>query len=225
MEESDLFRHQYSLFWKALFLMDNMELRSITADWGIEDVTLFASATLQRPYDPQKAVHLSSETITLRDVYKMQMMSKDRLRQFLSDTDKIPRELIMIGRNMNLVRSNNKEFGSPVNRINIMALWAVRGLGSDWSSWDNGGAASADRGLFTAARESIYPRFNYWLFRCRLFALSLTFYMTRLVQQIKEMATGSRGRGFEDVLDAQMAAAIKDKIGIDIHAKSNLSFS
>ncbi|CAG8703011.1 12965_t:CDS:1, partial [Acaulospora morrowiae] len=37
--------------------------------------------------------------------------------------------------NMNIVRSLNRELGSPVNRLNIMGSWAVSGLGSDWSNW------------------------------------------------------------------------------------------
>lgn len=45
----------------------------------------------------------------------------------LSDANKFPDELLFIGRNMNLVRSLNKSMGSSVNRINVMANYAVKG--------------------------------------------------------------------------------------------------
>lgn len=45
----------------------------------------------------------------------------------MQDTTKFPDELIFIGRNMNLVRSLNKKLGSPVNRVNVMAKYAVKG--------------------------------------------------------------------------------------------------
>lgn len=33
---------------------------------------------------------------------------------------------VQVGRNLNIVRANNKALGSPVNRINIMARYACR---------------------------------------------------------------------------------------------------
>lgn len=56
------------------------------------------------------------------------MKFKEDFRKMLGDTSKFPDELIFIGRNMNLVRSINKRCGSPVNRINIMAKYSVKGL-------------------------------------------------------------------------------------------------
>lgn len=47
----------------------------------------------------------------------------------MSDMNKFPKELMFVGRNMNLVRSLNKRIGSVINRINIMAKYAVIGLG------------------------------------------------------------------------------------------------
>ena len=39
----------------------------------------------------------------------------------LSDTAKVPRELALIGRHLNLVRATNKHLGSPVNRVEVLA--------------------------------------------------------------------------------------------------------
>lgn len=46
----------------------------------------------------------------------------------LGDTNKFPKDLLYISRNMNLVRSINKRLGSKVNRINLMAKYSVKGL-------------------------------------------------------------------------------------------------
>ncbi|CAG8769499.1 825_t:CDS:2, partial [Acaulospora morrowiae] len=114
VEESEMFRHQYCLFWKALFLMDNETINQICKDWGIAESELFISSQIMKPYNPQTALHISStQTVSLKDTYEMQMAVKDRIKQFLTDTELIPRELIFIGRNMNIVRSLNRELGSP----------------------------------------------------------------------------------------------------------------
>lgn len=50
-----------------------------------------------------------------------------QIRSLLEDTEKIPRALVFIGRNMNLVRANNKIMGSLVNRVHILATYAAIG--------------------------------------------------------------------------------------------------
>ncbi|KAJ1469429.1 ABC1 family-domain-containing protein [Baffinella frigidus] len=46
------------------------------------------------------------------------------------DSQQVPSELIMLGRNLNIVRANNKGMRSPVNRVSIMAWHAARGASS-----------------------------------------------------------------------------------------------
>jgi aarF domain-containing kinase len=50
----------------------------------------------------------------------------------LGDTNKLPKDLLYINRNMNLVRSINKRMGSKVNRINVMVKCAVKGNESNY---------------------------------------------------------------------------------------------
>ena len=59
------------------------------------------------------------------------MKLKNDLKRLLGDTELLPPALLFVGRNMNLVRSINKELKSPVNRIHVMAEKAVVGLHSD----------------------------------------------------------------------------------------------
>ncbi len=69
-------------------------MQALCSSWGIEDLNMFASATLQRPFNRAKAVHLAHENMSLKDIYDMQMRGKERIKQFLSDTEKIPKELV-----------------------------------------------------------------------------------------------------------------------------------
>lgn len=66
--------------------------------------------------------------ITKNDIYDLQMKFKGEFKKMLGDTNKFPKDLIYVNRNMNLVRSINKRLGSQVNRINLMAKYSVKGL-------------------------------------------------------------------------------------------------
>ncbi len=48
----------YCTLWKALFTMDLKTVDSICKTWGIMDSGAMAMATLQKPFNPKKAVHL-----------------------------------------------------------------------------------------------------------------------------------------------------------------------
>jgi aarF domain-containing kinase len=92
------FTRQYSLFWKSLFSMDYDLTKTITEGWGIHNPQMFATATLARPWKKGKAMHI--EGTKLRDVYESQMEAKKQVVKFLQDTEKIPKELIFVGRNL-----------------------------------------------------------------------------------------------------------------------------
>ncbi|CAJ0922603.1 13948_t:CDS:10 [Entrophospora sp. SA101] len=220
VEESASFRQQYCLFWKSLFLMDTDAINQICKNWGINEPEIFASATLMKPYQANIALHITStQAVTLQDAYEMQMAVKERIKQFLSDTELIPRELIFVGRNMNIVRSLNRELGSPVNRINIMGEWAAKGLGPKWSVWNGtnrklgfSGNLSFILGQFSFLISS---RFNYWLFKGALFLISLRFYFNKTKETIiKWIKSDSKTKGFEEILDDQMKRSLEQNFGV-----------
>lgn len=220
VKESDSFRLSYCMFWKALFLMDTKTMAEITSSWGIDDVGIFASATLQRPYVADKAVHLSNQ-LTPTDLYRAQMMNKNRIKKFLSDTEKIPLELIFIGRSLNLIRSNNKGAGSPVNRVNIMAEWAVKGLGNDWRHWtpSSRNYAAKQGVVITKLVDRLAARISLLRFRLTLSLISIGFYFTRLRQRFLQLVYG-KSSGFEDILDNQMQNTMKEQFGVEISLES-----
>jgi aarF domain-containing kinase len=87
--------------------MDYNAIEGVTKEWGIGTPDLFASATLLRPVDfkngngsggPKEGVPVKK-----LDQYEQSVRMKARLKAFLTDTDKLPKELIFVGRNMRFV--------------------------------------------------------------------------------------------------------------------------
>lgn len=179
IQESEVFRQEYCQLWEALFMLDIPRMTEICEKWGIHDANMFASITLQRPFSGKKAV---DQEIDVKEMYEMQAHMKERIKHFLSDQELFPRELIFISRNMNIVRANNKAVGSPVNRLNVMARWAVQCTNEkgSWLSW-----------------RSI-------LFETTLLLMNVGFWLVRVRDQFNRLFFGSNAKGLEDILDERM---------------------
>lgn len=125
---SENFRREYATLWKGLLAADLETVKEVTIGWGIGTPELFASATLMRPIrvrwrrtwtgdwhawwsgrgkrpvnaqNPDDKVGESQEDF---DEYKEGVGMKEKLKRFLTDTDKMPKELAFIGRNMRSAR-------------------------------------------------------------------------------------------------------------------------
>jgi aarF domain-containing kinase len=163
---------------------------------GVNDSNMFASVTLQKPYMPSKAPHLSNNKVSFQDAYELQMSMKSRIKNFLANQQLFPRELIFISRNMNIVRANNKSMGSPVNRINVMARWAVRGM-------DRKDEAKGVRGYLRSTWRVI-------LFESTLFAMTVSFYLVKFRDVANKLIWGTANQGgFEGMLDERMKEQVR----------------
>ena len=104
------FRRQWVALWRGMLAGDFGEVESVTKAWGMGAPELLASATLMKP------VRLSRKDVkrTKRDKeresgekelsqYEMSVLMKKRLKDFLADTDKMPKVLIFLMRNMRSV--------------------------------------------------------------------------------------------------------------------------
>jgi aarF domain-containing kinase len=131
-----------------------------------------------KPYNPNKAVHVENN-LSMKEIYNLQRQAKDRIRKVLKDTSKLPRELIFVGRNMNLVRSINKELGSLVNRVNIMSRYAIQGIEKT-----------------NALRR--------WKFEFNLWLMSIAFYLNQSWRWLNMILFKRQIDGFEDILDNKM---------------------
>ncbi|KAG0163680.1 hypothetical protein DFQ28_004595 [Apophysomyces sp. BC1034] len=206
IQESEKFRTEYCKLWEAMFMLDVETMNSICKEWGIHDANMFASITLQKPFSPTKAVHLGQTNLNMQDVYELQANLKSRLKHFLEDQALFPRELIFLSRNMNIVRANNKTVGSPVNRINVMAQWAVRGI-------------SVEKGPMTRISKVQHFAHRLWrtlIFDCTLWLMSVSFFLVKLREKTNQIFFGIEGRGFEEVLDSKMKDQLQRQFGIVI---------
>lgn len=74
----------------------------------MKHVDHFAGMQLMRPYSKNKMVN---EKVNKKDVIASQLKLKSEIKDMMKDTQNFPKELLFIGRNMNLVRSLNKFYG------------------------------------------------------------------------------------------------------------------
>ena len=194
------FRHQYSLFWKSLMTFDNKTLGEIVKSWGVNNVDVFASATLLRPYtggDHTIEGELRKLSKKEKDqlAYEMQLQMRKGMKEILGDETKWPRELIFLGRNLRIVQGNNQFLGSPVNRIKITGNWASRSL-----------VDSPDLSF----GEKVKNFGRHLIFKVVILSSDLVFYGAKIKQFF------GMGGGMEDELEAQMRHMAKD-FGVDLN--------
>lgn len=121
------FRYQYALLFVSLFTRDFDSLKRVVQDWGIADAEMFASFQAQKPFDAIKAGQYGE--VTREEVHEMQRKAHTRAKEMLRDTRRIPKELIMVGRSLDILRGINRLYGSPVNRMNMFVQSAIECLG------------------------------------------------------------------------------------------------
>jgi aarF domain-containing kinase len=101
---TDTFKRQYATLWKALLATDYGTIERVTKEWGIGTPDLFASATLLKPVHYKNGNGgAKDEAGEELDQYEQSVRMKAKLKAFLTDTDKWPKELIFLGRNMRSV--------------------------------------------------------------------------------------------------------------------------
>ncbi|KAG0330552.1 hypothetical protein BGZ99_000023 [Dissophora globulifera] len=240
MRESEAFRKQYCQFWKSLFLLDRETIQEICTLWGVGDSQMLANATLLKPYNINRSPNITAPSNTsVLDAYEIQMKLKTSLKDFLLNSELLPKELIFVGRNMTIVRANNKTLGSPVNRINRMARWAVVGLGHDPTDWITSRVGKADyltgeidtqvdsRGQRTVAMRhhlgfwktlslTLQARWNYWLFEAALALMSVAYHFAQLRSYVERRIFGRQSDGFEAVLDDALKLQLEQEYGIKL---------
>jgi aarF domain-containing kinase len=195
ISESETFRLQYCQLWKAILTFDNASLNTIASQWGVQFPDILASATLLSPYKgapPPDIDRLGDAS----DAYKAQLAIRDKLRNFLSDTSKIPLELLFLGRNMRIVQATNQLVGSPVNRPALMANWASRGLIVRTNlTW----------------RERVKGVLDHVKFRVTLGVMAMAFWWNR----VRQVVFG-REVGWEDLVQRQLKTVAKANFGIEL---------
>eukprot|EP01114_Cavostelium_apophysatum_P023922 TRINITY_DN9179_c0_g1_i1.p1 TRINITY_DN9179_c0_g1~~TRINITY_DN9179_c0_g1_i1.p1 ORF type:complete len:530 (+),score=121.43 TRINITY_DN9179_c0_g1_i1:142-1731(+) len=206
IEESEQFRKTYCDFWRSMVLLDTEKISEITKSWGIRDAQLFASVNMMKPYNPGKASYLKKNT-SKAELARMQMEAKERVKDMLENTALIPREFIFVGRCMNLIRSNNKLLGSPVNRVVVLAKCADKGSRASVAP------ASAVRDL--SWKHRVENSLEGFVFDTRLAVISLLFNLAQFWQNVNAFF-GRRVIGFEEALELGAKKTIEQQFGIEM---------
>ncbi|KAF5376379.1 hypothetical protein D9757_008675 [Collybiopsis confluens] len=202
------FRRDWALLWKGLLTGEFKGVERTTKKWGMGLPDMFASVALARPVrltrkdrkaEAEKVTKELEEYMKLSQ-YEQSVRMKAKLKQFLMDTDRMPKALIFLLRNMRIVQGNNQSFGAPVNRVKITGLWASKSL-------------TRSPNLTLGQRLGEYV--NDIVFRSVLISLDIAFWTTRFKQRIYALF-GRKSDSFEDELERAMRGLMKNNVGVEV---------
>lgn len=103
------FKRDWVRLWRALLVGDYQGVDVVTRGWGMGLPDLMASVTLMRPTilrkgrTKKKVDDGQTERKPLTQ-YEMSVRMKAKLKEFLTDTDRMPKVLIFLTRNMRMVQ-------------------------------------------------------------------------------------------------------------------------
>ena len=105
------FKREWVRLWRAMLVGDYQGVDAVTRGWGMGLPDLMASFTLMRPTmlsrgrkkNEKKSNDRQTEQKSLTQ-YEMSVRMKAKLKEFLTDTDRMPKVLIFLSRNMRMVQ-------------------------------------------------------------------------------------------------------------------------
>ncbi|KAL7666640.1 ABC1 atypical kinase-like domain-containing protein [[Candida] zeylanoides] len=184
---SEDFRRQYAVLFKSVFQFDRASIKRIADEWGIKSVELFATLVQLRPVKFSEG-----DASPPQDV-------NDLLRDFLDDESKFPLELIFLSRTMRMMQNLNQQFGSPVNRITVLARQSVSSLlDRRTSRW----------GYCAQWLRSVPVAVALWL-------NDVAFWLVRLRQLLVGDRYGDKKLGLEDYMEVYMKNTARS-IGMEV---------
>ncbi|KAG6902172.1 hypothetical protein C0995_003453 [Termitomyces sp. Mi166 len=212
------FKRQWVELWKGMLAGDFDSVEKVTKQWGMGLPDLVASATLMKPTRLRRPDVKKGETkeesrkrrereaafqekVKNMSQYELSVLMKKRLKEFLTDTDRMPKALIFLSRNMRMVQGNNQSLGSPVNRIKITGFWASRSL------------TQAPNLSFT---QRLREWWHYLIFRSVMFSLDLAFWHNKISLWVRRHFGLRPGEGFEDEMERTMRGIAKSNLGVDV---------
>ncbi|KAF8586439.1 ABC1-domain-containing protein [Ramaria rubella] len=182
-------KSDFARLWKGLLSNDMADAKEVAQRWGVgkESLDLLASGVLLKPWKSKERKSSNREEKKALDPYERSLIMKEKLRQFLTDTERFPKSLVFLMRNMRMVQGvcavsttisrtypqeslgNNQALGSPVNRVKIIGYWASRSLA-------------------TASNLSLSQRIlEYWhhtTYVLVMFAIDIAFWLSKVSESV-----------------------------------------
>lgn len=130
---SEDIRYNLSRFWEAIVLRDYVMMKKYSDKLDVSDHKRFAEILLQKPLDINK---FSLQTAyTEKELEYMKKLAGKRFDVIMEVLREMPRNLLFIVRNLNIVRAIAQAHGDLIDRPKIMARCAVSNLMSSGDNW------------------------------------------------------------------------------------------
>lgn len=108
---SEDFKREWVRLWRAMLVGDYHGVDAVTRGWGVGLPDLMASFTLMRPTTLSRGRRKNEKKVNDGQTeqkrltqYEMSVKMKAKLKEFLTDTDRMPKVLIFLSRNMRMVQ-------------------------------------------------------------------------------------------------------------------------
>ncbi|XP_052819370.1 uncharacterized aarF domain-containing protein kinase 5-like isoform X3 [Mya arenaria] len=112
--------------YKAIIMRNEDDMERYSHLLGVKDrVELFCEILVQRPLK-RSTLYLSSK-LTEEDIKQLKKRAAEHFDEIVSVLKDMPRQMLLIIRNMNTVRAITREHGHLVDRYGIMAKSAITG--------------------------------------------------------------------------------------------------
>ncbi|XP_071635405.1 uncharacterized aarF domain-containing protein kinase 5-like [Temnothorax longispinosus] len=109
-------------FWESMVLRNDSSLKTFAQDLNVEDYILLAEMLTQAPY----TVSFTSYSNNTLDEY-MKKRAQEQFDKITAALKAMPKSMMLVIRNLNMVRAIIKDHGDIINRYRIMARIATRG--------------------------------------------------------------------------------------------------
>ncbi|XP_055981243.1 uncharacterized aarF domain-containing protein kinase 5 isoform X2 [Sorex fumeus] len=191
LEEKD--RAALCQLWRAIILRDDAAMKKQAAVLGVQDYLLFSEVLMQRP------VHLGqlwrSHLLSHREAAYMKEMARDHFEDIMRVLKALPRQMLLVLRNINTVRAINSALGSPVDRYFLMAKSAVRG-------WSRLGQGTHRRGYGASLLRQIRVVWQVFKFEVALRLQTLSMWLTvHLVHVLARLGFMPENTGLYEYLE------------------------
>ncbi|XP_071446660.1 uncharacterized aarF domain-containing protein kinase 5 isoform X2 [Hetaerina americana] len=112
--------------WKSIVLRNYSGMKKFSSELGVEDELLFGEILMQRPIVQHNL--LLTTKLTGQDLQYMQDMALQRFDKIMCILRTMPKNMLLVIRNINTIRAITREHGDLVDRYTIMARSATQGV-------------------------------------------------------------------------------------------------
>ncbi|XP_050074324.1 uncharacterized aarF domain-containing protein kinase 5 [Anopheles maculipalpis] len=119
-------RENLCRFWEAIVLRDHAAMQHYSNALHVADYRTFAEILLQRPLELKSGKFATR--LTEQDLAYMAKQAKEHFDRIMGTLKSMPRNLILVLRNLNTIRSIARDHGDPIDRPTVLARCALSAL-------------------------------------------------------------------------------------------------